>query len=383
MKKYNTGTFFSTPSSIGEADGTCAERISLPRRRVLKLGVGASIAAAGGLHAVPAISADRTLRIGTYGGYFEDSFKQHVYPAFTEATGIAVESVTQPNSTDWLVTMQQAMASGTTPTDLSLFARDTMIKASRIGGLLAPLDISKASSVGSLDEEFVFASEGDTLGVGAMSWFVSMVVNPDQVEAPASWAEFWDTERFESSLGMSRLYNSYLLDITAATFFDGAATMADKDGIVAVIEKLKELKPNVALWWSAESQMEQAMKNEDVIGGMYFHDVASLMAAEGFPLASVFPEEGNPQDYGSWCLSPLSEKSAEALEFIAFACEPSTQALMSRKIGTAPLMSREQAGLSEEEFAAVSGTPAIVPAYESYLDNETFISEVWEQMLAS
>ena len=43
-------------------------------------------------------------------------------------------------STDWLVTMQQATAAGNVPADLSLYARDTLIKASRIGGLLAPLD---------------------------------------------------------------------------------------------------------------------------------------------------------------------------------------------------------------------------------------------------
>lgn len=378
MTKRKPGTSMTFPSAL-VPDGLA----SSSRRRLLKIGAGASAMTATGLHAVPAIAADRSLRIGTYGGYFEDSFKEHVYPAFTEATGIAVESVTQPNSSDWLVTMQQAAASGTAPTDLSLFARDTMIKASRIGGLLAPLDLSKAPSARNLPERFSFAAGDDTLGVGAMSWFISMVVNPDQVETPASWRDFWNAEVYESSLGMSRLYNSYLLDVTAATFFDGETTLADKDGIVAVIEKLREIKPNVALWWSAESQMEQAMKNEDVIGGMYFHDVASLMASEGFPIASLFPKEGNPQDYGSWCLSTLSGKSAEALEFIAFSCEPSTQALMSRRIGTAPLISGEAAGLTDAEFASVSGAPAIVPAYESYLDNETFISERWEQMLAS
>ena len=279
--------------------------------------------------------------------------------------------------------MQQAAASGSAPTDLSLFARDTMIKASRIGGLLAPLDVASAPATTNLDERFLFDVDGDTLGVGAMAWFTSMVVNPEQVDRPASWADFWDTELYESSLGLSKLFNSHLLDITAATFFDGLATMGEKDGIVAVIEKVAEIRPNVALWWSAESQMEQAMKNEDVIGGMYFHDVASLMAAEGFPIASLFPKEGNPQDYGSWCLSPLSDKSAEALEFIAFSSDPATQALMSRRIGTAPLVAQSRTGLSDEEFAAVSGTPAITPAYESYLDNETFISETWERMLAS
>ena len=60
------------------------------------------------------MAQERSLKVGSYGGYFEDSFKAHVYPAFTEATGIAVESVTQPNSADWLITMQQA-ANGLAP----------------------------------------------------------------------------------------------------------------------------------------------------------------------------------------------------------------------------------------------------------------------------
>jgi len=107
------------------------------------------------------------------------------------------------------------------------------------------------------------------------------------------------------------------------------------------------------------------------------------MAADGFPIQSVFPKEGNPQGYGSWCLSSLSEKSAEAMEFIAFSSEPSTQALMSRMIGTAPLLEQSKTDLTDEEFSAVSGTPAIQPAYEAYLDKETFIKETWDNMLAA
>ena len=109
---------------------------ALTRRRLLQTTAGLAAASALG---APALAQSRSLRIGSYGGYFEDSFKAHVYPAFTEATGIAVESVTQPNSSDWLVTMQNAAAAGSVPADLSLYARDTMIRASRIGGILKPL----------------------------------------------------------------------------------------------------------------------------------------------------------------------------------------------------------------------------------------------------
>ncbi|MEM7423549.1 MAG: extracellular solute-binding protein, partial [Pseudomonadota bacterium] len=331
--------------------------VGLTRRKLLKSTAGAAVAT--GLLSAPALASARTLKVGSYGGYFEDSFKKHVYPAFTEATGIEIESVTQPNSADWLVTMQQAAAAGSVPADLSLYGRDTMIKASRIGGLLTPLDTGRIPSAGNLDKYFLFEGNDGILGVGAMSWFTSMVINPGEVEAPASWADFWDSSKFEASLGLSKNFNSNLLDIIAATFFEGVATFKSRDGIVALVEKAAALRPNVALWWSGESQMEQGMKNGDVIGGMYYHDVAQLMAADGFPIKSIFPKEGNPQGYGSWCLSTLSKKTDEALEFMTFSSEPSTQALMSRMIGTAPLVDKAMTDLSDDEFAAVSGTPAI------------------------
>ena len=356
---------------------------NINRRTLLKTGASAAgLAAASSVIGTPLIAQERSLKIGSYGGYFENSFKEHVYPAFTEATGIAVESVTQPNSTDWLVTMQQAQAAGTVPADLSLYGRATMIKASRIGGLLKPLDMSTMPETSSMDGYFIFEDGTGPIGVGAMAWFTAMVINPNEVTAPVSWAEFWDTDTYEASLGLSKNYNSNLLDIIAATFFDGASTFDTDEGILALIEKAAELKPNVALWWSAESQMEQSMKIGDVIGGQYYLDVANLMKADGFPIQPIFPEEGNPQDYGSWCLSSLSEKSAEAAEFINFASMPATQALMSRKIGTAPLVPQSATDLTDEEFSFVSGTPAIKIAYEAYLDKETFMKESWDKMLA-
>ncbi len=356
----------------------------LNRRTLLKQGSAAfGLAAASSVVGTPLIAQARTLRVGSYGGYFENSFKEHVFPAFTAATGITVESVTQPNSSDWLVTMQQATAAGSVPTDISLYARDTMIKASRLGGLIKTLDISKVPASANLDPYFVFDAGQGPLGVGAMSWFTSMVINPTEVtEAPASWAEFWDTSKYEASLGLSKNFNALFLDITAATFFDGEATLATDEGILAVIAKVAELKPNVALWWSAESQMEQAMKNGDVIGGQYYLDVSNLMASEGFPIKPVFPKEGNPQDYGSWCLAMLSDKDAEAAEFMNFSSDPATQALMSRKIGTAPLIAKDKTDLTDGEFAFVSGTPSIKPAYEAYLDKETFMKEAWDKMVA-
>jgi len=358
MTKFNRRTFLKTGASMG------------------------GLAAASSVIGTPLIAQSRSLKVGSYGGYFEDSFKSFVYPEFTKATGIAVESVTQPNSADWLVTMQQASSAGTIPTDISLYGRDSMIKASRIGGLIAPLDVSAVPKASNLDSYFVFEGPEGPQGVGAMSWFTAMVFNPNEIETPASWADFWNSDTYEASLGLSNVYSSGLLDITAATFFDGEETMMSNEGILAILDKIREIKPNVTLWWNAESQMEQGMKNGDVIGGQYYLDVANLMAADGFPIKATFPKEGNLQDYGSWCLTVGSEKAAEAAEFMNFSCDPTTQALMSRNIGTAPLVDQSMTDLTDDEFSFVSGSPSIKPAYEAYLDNETFIKESWDKMLA-
>ena len=64
--------------------------LEIGRRGLL---AGASALAATTVLGFPAIRtrAAETLKVGTYGGYFKDSFDQHIYPAFTEETGIEIE----------------------------------------------------------------------------------------------------------------------------------------------------------------------------------------------------------------------------------------------------------------------------------------------------
>jgi putative spermidine/putrescine transport system substrate-binding protein len=55
----------------------------LSRRSVLQSGAGLAGLAVASTIGAPAIAQSRSIKIGSYGGYFEDSFKSHVYPAFT------------------------------------------------------------------------------------------------------------------------------------------------------------------------------------------------------------------------------------------------------------------------------------------------------------
>jgi putative spermidine/putrescine transport system substrate-binding protein len=171
--------------------------------------------------------------------------------------------------------------------------------------------------------------------------------------------------------------------MTAATFFGGGDILSTREGIEKVLAKLGELVPNVKLWWRDEGQFQQALNSGEVPMGQYFHDVATLAAKEGFPVRSTFPSEGAVVQYGSWVVARNSLALNESQIFIDFTCDPTTQALISRTVGTAPIIDRKLTNLTGDEFAAVSSDiPPIAPRYEIYLDDGEWINQRWSTMIA-
>jgi putative spermidine/putrescine transport system substrate-binding protein len=151
---------------------------------------------------------------------------------------------------------------------------------------------------------------------------------------------------------------------------------------MTALQTLEEIKPNVALWYRDEGQFQTALQSGEIPMGQYYHDVAGLAAADGFPVRSTFPAEGGVSDRGSWAVSRASEKLDEAMVFIDYMCQPEIQDLLSRRVGTAPVIPREHLSLTDAEFAAVSSDiPPIIPAYTIYVDRGDWIEQRWTEML--
>lgn len=355
---------------------------AVSRRAVL----GAGLATAGIL-AMPSIlrAQDRSIKVGVYGGYFKDSFDKHVFPAFTEATGIAVESVAEPTGEAWLVQLEQAARAGQAPADLSMMSQVAMLKGQSTE-LWTPIDTSKLENAGNLLDQFVNKyPDGRVAGIGAVAWYITLVTNTDAYpEAPESWAALWDAANADKLGLLALVSNSFLLEVTAKTHMGGTNALDTEEGQIAAFEKLAEVKPNVRLWYRDEAQFEQALKSGEIPMGQYYHDVTGLAAADGNPVRSTFPKEGGILDSGCWALSRASEKGEEAHVFIDYMSQPDIQALMSRKVGTAPTVARDLLDLSDEEFAAVSSDiDPIIPRYDLYTSKSDWLNQKWTEMIAS
>jgi len=353
---------------------------TVSRRTFLAAGAaGASVLA------MPTVlrAQDRSIKVGVYGGYFKDSFDTHIFPEFTSATGIAVESIAEPTGEAWLVQLQQAARAGQAPADLSMMSQVAMLKGQSTD-LWTPIDLSKISDADKLLPQFVNKyPDGRVAGVGAVAWYITLVSNTDAYpDAPGSWSFMWDPSNADKLGLLALVSNSFLLEVTATTYFGGTDILDTDEGILQVMDKLAEIKPNVRLWYRDEAQFEQALKSGEIPMGQYYHDVTGLAAADGFPVRSTFPKEGGILDSGCWALSRASDKVEEAHEFIDFMSQPSMQALMSRKVGTAPTVERAALDLTDEEFAAVSSDIApIVPRYDLYTTKSDWLNQKWTELI--
>lgn len=348
----------------------------------------AGLAATGGLLAACSpkagggAGASGKLKISTYGGNFEQAMSEHVYPVFEKATGIQVESISQPSGLQFLLQLIEANKAGIAPMDLCISTMQD-IGRGRKAGLWRIRDPKPLTNLGNLPPQYVAQTDKGIDGVGALGWFLAFVVNPDLVKpAPDSWTALWapgnkDAWGLNGGAGL-------LFEITAKTWFGGTEILDTEAGILKVLGKIAELKPNTKLWWESEGTMQTALENGEVKGGVYFADVAATLKAGGTPLQIVFPKEGAVIDFGCWVQPNASKKIAEADAFINFMCGPEAQALIARKVNAPPLIRKELLDLTPEEFAKVSSNvPPIDVNYKARAEHLDFMATRFNQMVSS
>ena len=328
-----------------------------------------------------------SLKVSTYGGFFEENFKK-MYPGFTDETGVQVESLAEPTSEVWVVQLEQSVRAGTPPpADVSMLSGVGIQRAIK-GDVLATYVPSDIPTAKNLAEGFVRTDDnGNVTGVGAVSWYITLVSNTDRVdESPTSWKAFWDSQ-WENELALLRnAANAYLMEITAATYFDGYEILETQDGVIEVLTKLQEVKPQVKLWYRDEATAQQAYNTGEVSLGQFYHDITTYAASQGEPLRSVFPDEGAILDSGFWAITKTTKNLGGAVAFVDYMSRPEIQAELARTLGTTPTAKKETMDLSDKEYEAVGGPgpdAALRPKYEMYDEWEDFIDQKWTEMILS
>lgn len=366
-------TRFSTPASSG---------LILSRRTALK-GIGA--VAAGSVLSAPWVARAATsdsVRVSNFGGFFEQAFAEHVYPAFTKKTGIRVDSIPQGAGGQFMVQLAQANAAGSAPMDVCCMGQADVYRG-RQQGLWTNVDPSRLPNISNLMEQFVYTGDNGIDGVGAMGWYIIFAALNDSFDPlPTSWTELWGDH--PNSFGLNSGSTSTLTDIIASVYFDGPDTLATEEGIDEIMAKLAELKPNTKLWWTSEGSMQTALQNDEIIGGQYYLDVTNIMKSEGTNITPVFPKEGGVLGFNAWCVPSSIEVTDPVAEFLNWSASAEANELIVKHVMATPLVKRDKLNLTDEEFASVnSDIDPIVVASENKVKNADYLAQAFIKTLSS
>lgn len=357
----------------------------IQRRTVLKGSVAATVGTVLTLGA-PAIRAAREpLKIGSWGGFFEEVLAAKLYPEFTAATGIEVHSVGTPIGDAQVVQLQQAIRAGSVPLDVSAFIPIPIERAAN-ADILVPLDLKRIPNAGLLPGDVGIHANASGVPDGA-AWFfyynILVSLREDFPTQPTSWRELWEPRNAGLIAIMAQPEISNLIDITAATYFDGKASLQYRDDILQVLAKIGEMAPNVKLWYRDEAQFQNGLETGELPIGIYYNDVATVAQAAGIEIDRTFPEEGAVKNPGYWAISRNSELIDEAHEFINYSLDPAVQSLLARELGGGPVVPREATDLSDEEWGRVSTDgPTIIPEYRLYTELGDWTATEFSRVIA-
>ncbi|HXG28432.1 MAG TPA: polyamine ABC transporter substrate-binding protein [Nevskiales bacterium] len=196
-------------------------------------------------------------------------------------------------------------------------------------------------------------------GVGIFTWSVALAYNTEKLaNAPASWADFWDVQKFPGKRGL-RKGAKYTLEI--ALLADGVPmdqvyqVLATPEGVRRAFRKLDQLKPHIQ-WWEAGAQPPQWLAAGDVVMSSAYNGRISAAIKEGQKLAVVWNQ--SIYDLDHWAIPKGAKNAKEALQFIAFASKPENQKQFSSLIAYGPSNKQAMAQLDPTVARTLPTDPA-------------------------
>ena len=347
------------------------KHLNMDRRKFLKAAAVSSAATATVLYAPAVHAAKENLKVGSWGGFFEEVLADKIYPEFTKATGIKVTSIGTPNGDAQVVQLAQAIRAGSIPIDVSALIPIPMTRASN-SDVIEPLDMKKIPNAENLVGDTAIRNNKAGAPDGA-AWFfyynILVSLQENFPKTPTSWKAMWDPANKGLVAVMAQPEISNIIDITAATYFGGSEILQTKEGVLKVLEKVSELASNVSLWYRDEAQFQNGLETGELPMGIYYNDVATVAQSQGIKIDRVFPTEGAVKNPAYWAISKGSPLIDESHEFINYTLDPETQSLLARELGSGPVIPRELTSLNDEEWALVSTEETtITPDYRLYTD---------------
>jgi putative spermidine/putrescine transport system substrate-binding protein len=279
---------------------------------------GAAIGGMLGLTATHAAPA-RDLTIVSWGGSYQDAQRKIYFEPFMSETGI---KLVEDSWNGGVGTLRAKVEGGNADWDVVQVEAEELVLGCE-EGLFETLDYEKIGGRDAFIPDAVHEC-----GVGTIVWSTALTYDGDKLgdNPPASWADFFNTERFPGKRGL-RKGPKYALEF--ALMGDGVPAnevydvLGTPEGIDRAFRKLDSIKQDI-VWWEAGAQPLQLLASGEVAMTAAYNgrvSAANQSDKRNFRIAW----DGNIYAIDSWVILKDSPNQDPAYRFIAFASDPQRQ----------------------------------------------------------
>lgn len=289
----------------------------ITRRGLLERGAALGAASLlAGHYGTRAFAQGRPFTFCSWGGALSETEKTAFIDPFAQMKGIDI-AMASPTNYAKIKAMVEANAVEWDAVTVGGY----FIYNGRDAGILEPIDYSivKADHLAPnwRAEHGVFTTTGATI----------IAYNTDAFPAgsePKSWADFWNVKDFPGPRSLyARLWYNYEAALRAAGVPREEIYPATAEKMKLAFAKLTEIKPHVAVWWTAGAQPPQLLSTKEVSMAMAWSGRISDAVKEGAPVAMTF---NDAIAWGNAMVVPKGTPYRElAMELINYSITPAAQ----------------------------------------------------------
>lgn len=270
------------------------------------------------LLASTAMATAESVTIASWGGSYQDAQSKALFQPASAATGIEVKEETYGGMSD----VRLQVNTGAVTLDIVASGSGSAARAGA-EGLLEELDYN----VIDVSNFYPTLYSKYCVGGDVFSTVYAWNTKTYGENGPQSWADFWDVKKFPGS----RAYRGKVAGaLEPALMADGVApedvykVLSSEEGIDRAINKIRELKPHIAVFWSSGAQHAQLMKDGEVDMTTGWNGRFDNAKKDGANVAYSFNQA--LLDYDCFAIPKGAPDKDAAMKFLAEISKPEYQA---------------------------------------------------------
>jgi len=346
--------------------------------------LGALIAAS--LFNVGQIQAADPITVVSWGGSYGKAQDAALFTDASKNSGIAINRESGASMSKVCLQVE----SGSVSWDLVVTGSGGSASAAA-KGCLEKIDYSVVDVSDFIPGMYTDYCVGTDVFASVFAWNTDKYGMPGSATAPKTWADFWDVEKFPGT----RAYRANNVDgaLEPALMADGVPmdkvyeVLSTKAGMKRAIDKIRELKPHIAVFWGSGAQQAQLMKDAEVDMSTGWNGRFDNANKDGAKVGYTFNQA--MYDFDCMAMPKGAPNKATAMKFLAEISKAEYQANLPFHITYGPTNKKayEITTASKELVESLPSHPKNVPlmlpiSLDFYAKHRTEALEMYMELMS-